>query len=119
MALRLVSDKNANGNIVRGVRRHAPHPDLVRVEDIGMDRTPDPDLLDWAAGEGRVLITNDRQTMTAFAYDRVRAWQPMPSLLVLRRTGDVGQAITDIILVAECYHEDEMSGQVMWIPLPT
>jgi predicted nuclease of predicted toxin-antitoxin system len=117
MALRLASDKNVHGDVVRGVRRHAPHLDLVRVEDVGLAQAPDPDLLEWAAGEGRVLITNDRQTMIGFAYDRVRAGQPMPGLLVLRKAGDIGQAIADIILVAECYHEDEMRDQVVWIPL--
>ncbi len=33
--------------------------------------TPDPVLLDWAAREGRQIITRDRNTMTRNAYERL------------------------------------------------
>jgi hypothetical protein len=66
--LQLASDADVHGEIIRGLRRRAPDIDLVRVQDELAEGTPDPDVLAWAAAEGRVLISNDRNTMIAEAH---------------------------------------------------
>ena len=55
--LRLLTDENFNGSIVRGLVRRQPEIDLVRVQDIGLSRADDRAVLAWAAHEGRVLLT--------------------------------------------------------------
>ena len=65
--LRLASDIDVNGAILRGLRRRLPLIDLVRTQDALPASTPDRDVLAWAAGENRILITNDRNTMVGFA----------------------------------------------------
>ena len=57
--LRLLSDESVHGGIVRGLRRQAPELDVIRVHDVGLIQTPDPQILEWAAKEGRVVITAD------------------------------------------------------------
>ena len=47
--MRLVSDENFNGDTVRGMLRRRPDLELVRVQDVGLMQTPDPDI----AGVGR------------------------------------------------------------------
>jgi hypothetical protein len=47
--LRLASDADVHGDIVRGLRRRAPEVDLVRVQDVLPEGTPDPAVLAWAA----------------------------------------------------------------------
>jgi predicted nuclease of predicted toxin-antitoxin system len=71
--LRLVSDENFNGEVVRGLLRREPGLDLVRVQDVGLSAADDHAILAWAAAEGRLLLPHDRNTVPAFAYDRVRA----------------------------------------------
>ena len=71
--LPLVADENVNGAIIRGLRRRQPGIDLIFVQEVGLDHTPDPDILEWAAAEGRIVITEDVNTMVGFAWDRVRA----------------------------------------------
>jgi hypothetical protein len=51
--LRLAADENLNYDIVRGVLRHDPQIDIVRVQDAGMSGADDPAVLEWAAREGR------------------------------------------------------------------
>ena len=75
--LRLLSDENFNGDIVRGLRRREPELDLVRVQDIGLMGAEDLDILGWAAENNRVLLTHDRATVPAFAYGRVQAEEAM------------------------------------------
>ncbi len=65
--LRLASDADVHGELVRGLRRHLPGIDLVRVQDAHPEGTSDHDVLAWAASEERVLISNDRNTMVGFA----------------------------------------------------
>jgi hypothetical protein len=115
--LRLVSDEDVHDDIVRGLRRRDPVLDLVRVLDVGLNRTPDPFILDWAAGEGRVLITGDVNTMVGFAWGRVRSGLPMPGVLALVENVGTGRVIDDILLVARCYSADEIKNQVLYIPL--
>jgi hypothetical protein len=115
--LRLVSDEDVHDDVVRGLRRRDPALDLVRVLDVGLNRTPDPIILDWAAGEGRVLITGDVNSMVGFAWGRVRSGLPMPGALALVENVGIGRVSDDILLVAQCYSADEIKDQVLYIPL--
>ncbi len=63
----LLVDENFNGHIVEGLTRLDPGLDLVDVQDVGLAAVPDPDILEWAARHGQVLLTHDRQTIPAFA----------------------------------------------------
>jgi hypothetical protein len=77
----------------------------------------DPTVLEWAAQMGRVLLTHDVATITHYAYERVRAGQPMPGVFEVSRTVALAQAIDDIILIAECSIEGEWDNQVRYLPL--
>jgi hypothetical protein len=46
-------------------------------------QTPDPDILEWAAGEGRVLLSHDVSTVPPVAYQRVGDGKPMPGVFIL------------------------------------
>jgi hypothetical protein len=50
--IRLASDENFDGDILRGVLRRLPDLDIVRVQDAGLAATPDPIVLAWAARIG-------------------------------------------------------------------
>jgi len=115
--LRLASDENVNDDVITGLLRRVPGLDIVRIRDVGLAHTPDPRVLEWAAHEGRVIITEDVNTLVGFAWERVGAGQPMPGVLALKAGFGIGQAIDDILLVADCYIADEVKNQVYYIPL--
>ena len=54
--LRFAADENFNNDIVRGLRRRKTNLDIVRVQEAGLSGAVDPDVLEWAAREGRVLL---------------------------------------------------------------
>lgn len=62
--LPLLIDENFDQRILRGLRLRLPQLDFLIVQDIGLGGVDDPPLLDWAAREGRVIITHDVNTMT-------------------------------------------------------
>ena len=115
--LKLVSDEYFNGDILRGLFRRRPDLDVVRVQDVGLSATPDPDILEWAASEGRVLLTHDRDTMPSFAHGRVSGRQPMPGVFLVSDVMPIGQAIDEILLAVECLTPDECKDFVRFFPL--
>jgi hypothetical protein len=116
--LRLASDADVHGEILRGLHRRLPELDLVRAQDALPEGTPDPDVLAWAAVENRILITNDRNTMVGFAYQRVAAGGPVPGLIATTNEQSIGLAIDDILIIAECMPEEEIRDQiVVFLPL--
>lgn len=115
--LNLVIDENFNGDILRGLRRRLPALDFVRVQDVGLGETPDPDILAWAAVEGRVVLTHDRDTMPNFAYERVRAGESMSGVFVVSDLMPTGQAIDEILLAVQCLSPDECKDLVRFFPL--
>lgn len=115
--LRFVADEDFTRAIVRGVLRARPDIDLVRVQDVGLRTHEDAVVLDWAAREGRVLLTHDTRTVPAHAYERVRNTLPMPGVFVIPQDEAIGLIIEDLILLAECSREGEWEGQVHYLPL--
>lgn len=115
--LRLASDENFNGDIVRGLQLRRPELDLVRVQDTEIFGADDPTVLAWAAEEGRILLTHDRATMPDFAHARVAEEQPMPGVFVLNDRLPVRQAIDEILLIDDCSEPSEWEGLVLYLPL--
>ncbi len=111
--LRLASDADVHGGIIRGLRRRLREIDLVRAHDALPDGAADPEVLAWAATEGRVLITNDRNTIVGFARERVAAGQPMPGIIATTNEQSIGSAINDILLLAEYMPEEEIRNQIV------
>ena len=115
--LRLLSDENFRGEILRGLRRRLPDIDVVRVQDVGLAGADDPAILAWAATEGRILLTHDRNTIPEFAYDRVRHGLPMPGVFVVDDNLPAGQAIADLLLAVNCSEPAEWHGLIQYFPL--
>jgi hypothetical protein len=115
--VRLVSDENFNGAIVRGLLRRHPDLDLVRVQDVGLTATPDPDILDWAAGQGRVLLSHDVSTVPPAAYQGVSDGKPMSGVFLVPDRMPIGQAIDEILFLSLDTELDEWRDQVLFLPL--
>jgi predicted nuclease of predicted toxin-antitoxin system len=115
--MRLLFEGNFNNNILRGLLLRNPNLDIIRVQHVGLAGTDDPDILEWAANQGRILFTHDVQTMVDFAYPRVAAGKPMPDIFEINRSLGVGRAIEEILLLVECSLPDEWANRVRYLPL--
>ena len=115
--LLLAADENFNNDIIRGLLRRKRDLSLVRVQDAGLSGADDPSVLEWAAQEGRVLLTHDVTTLTHHAYERVRAGTPMPGVFEVDRGLPLGTVIEDILLLVECSIDGEWEGQIRYLPL--
>ena len=115
--IRFAADENFDRRVVTGVRRLDPAIDILTVQDAGRTGAADPDVLAWAAADGRVVLTHDVQTMIRFAYDRVRTGDPMAGLGVVRLPCDHAAVIESIVTAAYCSDPADWADQVHYLPL--
>lgn len=69
--IQLLADENLDGRFVRGLDRHYPEIDLIRVQDTEAFQQKDEIVLAVAAREGRVLLAHDLATIPVFAAQRI------------------------------------------------
>ncbi len=115
--IKLVTDENFDGDVLRGLVRRLPELDVVRVQDVGLAHTPDPNILAWAASQQRVLLTHDRETVPGFAYARVDVGEPMPGVFLVSDHMPKGQAIDQLLLAIQCLDPDDCENQEHHFPL--
>ena len=115
--IRFAADENFNNDIIRGLLRRNPSIDIVRLQEAGLSGSSDPEVLEWAAGEGRVLLTHDVATMPVHAYNRVRSSLPMAGVVEVAPSLSVGQVIEDIALLAEFSLDGEWENRILYLPL--
>jgi hypothetical protein len=115
--LPLAADENFNNDVVRGLLRRNPRLDIVRIQDVGLSGAGDGEVLEWAAREGRVLLTHDVSTLTHYACERVKSHLRMPGVFEVSRGVTVRTAIEDILLLAELSLAGEWEGQIRYLPL--
>ncbi len=115
--MRLLLDENFNNNILRGLLRRNRDLDVIRAQDVpevvGKD---DPTLLEWAAEEGRVLLTHDVRTITHHAYERIREGKPMPGIIEVQLDAPLGPVIEDILIVVGAGAPDDVENKIIYLP---
>jgi hypothetical protein len=114
--LRFAADEHVDGDAVREIVRRNPTIDIVRIQDI-MPGAHDRRVLEWAAEQGRVLITYDKRTMAVFDYEHVAAGLPMPGVYIVRQRVRPGRLIEELLTIADCTADGELEGQVCYLPL--
>jgi len=115
--LRFAVDEDFDNRIVRGLLRLLPTLDIVRVQDAGLLGKRDSEVLEWAASESRILLTHDASTMTKHAYARVGSGRQMPGVFEVGQEIPIGEALTDLLLIATCSLDGEYNCQVRYLPL--
>jgi hypothetical protein len=115
--LKLLSDENFNGDLIRGLFLRQPQLDLLRVQDVGLQEVEDPIILDWAVKNDRIILTHDRATMPDFAYERLLRSEEMSGLFVVNDRMPIRQAIDELLILINCSEQTEWRGIVLYFPL--
>jgi hypothetical protein len=115
--LRLLIDQDVDHDILRGLQRRIPQLDAVTAFEIRMSEATDPELLNWAAQEGRIIVTHDRTTMPAHAADLMGEGKNIAGLFVVPRSLSLHQVIEDLELMITCSENDEWVNVIRYLPL--
>jgi hypothetical protein len=114
--MKLLTDENFDGRVIRAFRQRCPTADLVRAIDEGLGGSDDPSLLAWAADHDRILLTHDVSTMQKFAYARGDAGLPMPGVIEVPKSLTVRQIVDDLEMFLGASLPGEWEGQVLYLP---
>ena len=113
----MLADENLNNDLVRALRRVRPDIALVTVREAGLCGIDDPRLLEIAADGDLVLLTHDVKTMVGFSRERVATGWRMAGLIVVPTVFHVANTVDDLLLILDCSLDDELVGQVCFLPL--
>jgi len=115
--LRLLIDENLNHRILRGLRFIVPDLDCIIAQRAGLKGVSDPQLLASCAEQALILVTHDVNTVPKHAFERVKAGQPMPGVIIVPDSLEIGAAISDLALLVQCATADELRNAVLYLPL--
>lgn len=116
MTPRFLADQNIDPDLVLGLRRRVDDIDILRVQDVGLRTVEDPEILQWAADEGRILIATTSRRSRA-SQEGLIAGLPMPGVILLRSSLPIAQAIDDIAAIAGASDAEEWNNQIAYLPL--
>jgi hypothetical protein len=115
--IRFLLDENFNGKIARGLRLRSPDIDLLRVQDTELYEAEDPLILEWAAREGRILLTHDLETMTKYAAERIAQGLPLAGVVFIKDSLPIGDVIEDLLTIAQASEASEWENRTQFLPL--
>lgn len=115
--IRFATDENIDRRLIAGLMRRVPRIDLGRLQDAGLSGANDPTVLEWAASEGRILLSHDLATMSQAAYNRVALGLTMPGVFLIRDTLPLAVVLDDLAIVAEFSLDEEWKDRVHYLPL--
>lgn len=122
MALAFLLDEHLRGPLWQAVLQHILRGggwlDVVRVgdpPDLPL-ATDDAALLQWAEREGRILVTEDRQTMPRHLRDHLAAGDHSPGILIPRTGQSMRTIIEYLVLIAEAGEPADFADTTTYIP---
>jgi predicted nuclease of predicted toxin-antitoxin system len=115
--MRFLADENFDYTVRRRLLNRLPDVDILRIQETSVFRAADPEILEWAAKDNRIVLSHDFDTMIDFAWERVRLGKPMPGLIVVKNVLAVGQAIDDLAMMIGASDPSEFENQVRYIPI--
>lgn len=115
--IRFLADEDLRNQIFRGILLRLPDLDIVRVQDVGLRTFRDDRVLEFAANEGRILLTHDVSTMRSHAQARLLSGKSMPGVFEISQHLPIVLAIEEIVTIAECSRPEEWIGMIRYLPL--
>jgi len=115
--IRFLLDENFNGKIVRGLRARKADVDMLRVQDTELYGADDSTVLEWAAQEGRIILTHDLDTMTKYANQRIAQRLPLAGVIFVRDTLPVAKVIEDLLTIVSASEASEWENRRDFLPL--
>ena len=92
MSPRFQADADRNEDLVTGVMRPEPAIDFRTARAANLRGVPDPQVLAFAATEGRILVTHDRKTMPRYFAEFVSR-QTSPGVLIVSQSTHLGRVM--------------------------
>ncbi len=115
--VRFLADHDLNDHIVEGVHRLEPALEILRSRELGLADWHDPQVLEYAAREGLVVVSHDSNTMTAAANHRLSEGLPLIGLCIASQSLPIRQVIESLVLIWSASELEDWRDQIIFLPL--
>ena len=116
MSIRFQADADLNFDIVTAVLRRESSVDFASAVEAQLAGIEDPEVLELASGENRVLISHDHRTMLRHFRERLSAGQSSPGLLLVRQDAAMPEVVDAILLLWAVAEDSDLMNQVFHLP---
>jgi hypothetical protein len=116
LSLRFQADADLQYTILKAIRQREPGIDFASAADSGLAGLSDPEILERAAQEGRILVSHDRRTMLAHFRARLEAGKSSPGLFVVSQGAPLLPVVNAIVLVWAASDPSDWHDQVHHLP---
>ena len=114
---RFLADQDFNEHILRGVSRQEPTVEYIKLRDVSLQEEDDTVVLAYAAAHQLIVVSHDVSTMSAAAWARVAAGEPMSGLLLVHQWSPLPPIIENLIMIALASEAEEWIDRVRYLPL--
>lgn len=105
--MKLLTDEHIPPALARGLRRALGDIDVLELRNTNLLGAGDPEVLDFTAREGRILVTRDASTILAVTFARLEQGKTMPGIFIWRRSAALGPVLQDLVLVLQTSEAEE------------
>jgi predicted nuclease of predicted toxin-antitoxin system len=116
--IRFLADASLNDAIVTGCWRREPAIDFLSANAANLEGIPDPEILDIAARQDRILVTSDFKTMPGHFADFLLAGGSSPGVFLVKQRTAVVDVIDALVLNWAATDAGEWRDRIVEIPLP-
>jgi len=116
LSIRFQADNDLKFGIVKAARRREPSMEFVSAHEAGLDGVDDPEVLNRAAEEGRVLVSHDRRTMLQYFRAHLAEGKSSPGLLIVSQGADIGQVVEALVYVWALADPLDLRDQAHYLP---
>ena len=115
--LRLLLDQDFDQDISRGLIQRFPELDVITALEVGLSDASDTEVIAWASGENRLILTHDRRTMPNYAANQMARGMDVAGIIVVPRRLPIKQVIEDLEIIARCSDAAEWINVIRHLPL--
>ena len=116
MSIRFQADNDLKFGIVKAVRRREPAIDFASAQEADLEGVGDPELLERAAREDRVLVSHDRRTMLEHFRAHLATGKSSPGVLIVSQGAPIGVVAEAILFVWSLCDPLELRNQAHYLP---
>jgi hypothetical protein len=114
---RFQADNDLRSSIRTGVVRREPAIDFQSAHRAQLDGVPDDEVLRLAAGQGRILVSHDQNSMPGHFGDFLAAGNRSPGVFLAPQDAGTGPVIESIVLLWIASEAEEWRDTIAWLPI--
>src|ERR1700722_16475251 len=115
--VRFLADASLRHAIVSGCLRREPTIDFLSARRAKLEGIPDPEVLEIAAAQGRILVTHDFRTMPRHFGEFLKTGRSSPGVVLVTQRPPPAQIIEALVLVWTASNPEEWKNRILEIPL--